>query len=450
VFGHYHIITEELLYRQIDRDLFGTGASAQPDRVGLEVELIPFREEGGVLVPVSLAGPDGLLRWLETVAAGNGWTMETDAYGSAVIDCRDGGRITLEPAGQIEYSTAVADNPALALAGLNRVVDLLEEEGSRCGIQLIAAGYNSFCPEEQLKLEVGKPRYQIMDRHFAQIGQFGRKMMRATCSLQINLDFGSPEIASERWRLANMIAPSMNAIFANSPYIHDGLRYRSFRYEIWRRTDPTRTGRLYDRPDLDPIADYLRFALNASVMLIGDGRHGCMPPPRPMTFREWLADTGGDRRPTLADWRLHLTTLFPDVRPKGWMELRSIDCLPRQWWAVPVAVAATLLYDDAVRRLALTRLELTERQIEPGEHEHGGAWRSDFDTGRMLVELALPRIKDRSLAGVVAEYHAKFTSRGRTPGDEGERDARGYSEQKTQRHREHGGAQRGEGEFDTE
>jgi glutamate--cysteine ligase len=418
VFGQYHIISEEDLYRQIDRDLFGTGAPLQRDRVGLEVELIPFRQHAGVLVPLPLAGSDGLLRWLESVATSNGWAMVTDAYGSAVIDCHDGGRVTLEPAGQIEYSTAVADNPALALAGLNRVVDVLEEEGRRWGIRLIAAGYNSFSPEEQLKLEVSKPRYQIMDRHFARIGEFGRRMMRATCALQINLDFGNPQIASERWRLANMIAPSMNAIFANSPHIHDGLRYRSFRYEIWRRTDPTRTGRLYDRPDLDPIADYLRFALNASVMLVGDGRQGCVPPPRQMTFREWLLDTGGDRRPTLADWRLHLTTLFPDVRPKGWMELRSIDCLPRRWWPVPVAVAVTLLYDDAIRRLALERLELCDRQIEPGEHEHGGAWRSDFETGHMLMELALPRIKDQSLAGVVGEYHAEFTSRGCTPADE--------------------------------
>jgi glutamate--cysteine ligase len=256
-----------------------------------------------------------------------------------------------------------------------------------------------------------------MDQHFARIGEFGRKMMRATCAIQINLDFGPPEIASERWRLANMIAPSLNAIFANSAYIYSGQRYRSFRSEIWRRADPTRTGRLYDRPDLDPIADYLRFALDAEVMLLCDGLDGCIPPPGPMTFRQWMSAASGVRRPTLADWHLHLTTLFPDVRPKGWMELRSVDCLPRKWWSVPVVLATTLLYDQNLRRQALERLELCERKIESDEHEHGGAWRSDYDTGRDLMDMALPFISDRQLAMIAEEYVECFLRQGLTPAE---------------------------------
>src|SRR5207248_1900819 len=170
--------------------------------------------------------------------------------------------------------------------------------------------------------------------------------------LQINLDFGPQSVIAERWRLVNMIAPSLNAIFANSPHTFHGRHYRSFRYEIWRHADPTRTGRLYDRPDLDPVADYLRFALDASVMMTHDREGGLVPPPHLMTFRQWLAGQSSCGFPTFADWRLHLTTLFPDVRPRGWMEIRSIDALPPKWWSVPVALTTSLIYNDALRQEA--------------------------------------------------------------------------------------------------
>jgi glutamate--cysteine ligase len=399
----------------IAAELFGDGRVGYPDRVGVELELFPVYDVGRSTVVPLRSKEGGLLSYLDEVARRSGWRMAIDEFDNATLDTTSGGRITLEPAGQIEYSTPPFTTPGEALADLRSVVRVLEEEGVRRGVRFIASGYNGFSPEESISLQVMKPRYRIMDRHFERIGEFGRKMMRATCSLQINLDFGSQSVVAERWRLANMIAPSLNAIFANSPHSFRGRDYRSFRHEIWRHADPSRTGRLYDRPDLDPVADYLRFALDASVMMFHEPGGNLISPPRPMTFREWLGGQPGCGFPAPGDWRLHLSTLFPDVRPRGWMEIRSVDALPAQWWGVPVALATTLLYDDTLRREALDRLEGRERAVDAAEHEHGGSWRSDFETGRELLQIVLPCIDDPLLADDCREYFERFTGRGLTP-----------------------------------
>jgi glutamate--cysteine ligase len=328
-----------------------------------------------------------------------------------------GGTITLEPAGQIEYSGPPFEEIEVALADLDRVIGILEQSGSERAIELVASGYNSLLPESEHTLQVSKPRYLAMDRYFASIGPYGRRMMRSTCALQINLDFGTPAEAPGRWRLANMIAPSLNAIFANSPMTVDGRGYRSYRHEIWRHADPTRTGRLYDRPDLDPVDDYLRFALDAGVMLLRDEAGGVATPSNPMNFRQWISGIPGMRQPSLEDWRLHLSTLFPDVRARGYLEIRSIDALPKGLRDVAVAMVAALIYSKDLRLEAVARLECRQRESEAVEVEHGGCWRSDYQTGRELLELALPAIESPRLRGLASGYLASVLERGLTPGE---------------------------------
>jgi glutamate--cysteine ligase len=412
-------LREEDLYAMIANDLFGAFSPRRGDRVGVELEMFPYhRDSAGDLVPASLrSAGDGvsLARLLETFASQNGWEWIDDPDGAIMVHRAGGGCLTLEPAGQIEYSGPALDSAAAALDDLVAAVTLLREVAGGMGIELMSHGYSELHAAETLLLQVCKPRYTAMESYFDSIGPFGRQMMRATCSLQINLDFGSPAVASDRWRLANMIAPSLNAIFANAPYLHDGRRYRSFRHEIWRRLDPSRTGRLYDRPDLDPVADYLRFALDARVMLIRTADGALVPPEEPVTFREWMR-RGGPSIPDMDAWRLHLTTLFPDVRPRGWMELRSVDALPEKWWGVPLAIATTLIYTDGLRGAALERIENRTRLRGWMEYEHNGCWRSDFETGVELLRLAIPSIEEPRLAMLAEEYHDRFATRGLTPG----------------------------------
>lgn len=407
--------------------LFSAGTSAPDKRVGLELELFPVDagSPAGTYAPVPLrpagGGEAGLFPLLESLAGMRGGNFSGDDYDSIAVEFPGGGRITLEPAGQVEYSGPPLDTPALALDDLRSVVADLEKAAENFGVRMLACGYNRHCSDEDLQLLIRKPRYLAMDRHFSAIGPFGRRMMRATCSLQINLDFGPTETVAERWRLANMIAPSLNVLFANSPHCYEGRQYRSFRYEIWRHADPARTGRLYDRPDLDPVADYLRFALDASVMFLPDGAGGYTLPDGELSFRQWMAGTSRYHHPDWNDWLTHLTTLFPDVRARGWMEFRSIDALPAALWDVPVALAATLMYDDELRRTALERLEGRRRRRDPLCHEHNGFWHADHHTGIELLELAIPAISDPALAASVSRFYEEYALPGITPGEKGER-----------------------------
>ena len=342
----------------IQSELFGTSAP-QRDRVGVELELIPlqpmpFREPRQV--PLDAASGASITRLFENLVGQPGWEAMGGTV-SPVIARTSGGNITLEPAGQVEYSGPVFMSPSAALADLESAADALAVAGEGLGLQWLARGYNNVCSERVIELQMRKPRYLAMDAHFSAIGPFGRRMMRATAALQLNLDFGIGETVAQRWRLANMIAPSMNALFANSPHVHGNRFYRSFRYEIWRHADPSRTGRLFDSPDLDPVADYLRFALDATVMMVRDASGIERVPSERMTFGSWMDGSAEHGYPDWEDWALHLSTLFPDVRAKGWLEIRSIDALPRPWWGVPIAVVTALLYDPGVRRAALARLE---------------------------------------------------------------------------------------------
>lgn len=417
------ILTEDHLYRMVGRELFAWGLPGG-DRIGLELELFPViaGTDGAirnVRLDVADPGEVALLEWLTGLAERRGWNCEIDPYRNLRIEMPGGGTITLEPACQIEYSGPPADAADDAVADLESFVGAIVAEGESSGIRFVARGYNGFstAPGE---LEIRKPRYIAMDRHFGAIGPFGRAMMRSTCALQMNVDFGGEGSAAERWRLANMIAPSLNAIFANAPGEYDGKHYRSFRYEIWRRLDPSRTGRLYDRPDLDPVADYLRFALDASVMMVRGGAHdpdGFCSPAGAMTFREWMAGGSTFGYPDWEDWRIHLSTLFPDVRARGYMELRSIDALPRQYRRIAVGFVAALLRNDRLRARALARIESRERCKAEGEHEHGGYWRSDFETGRELFRLFLDHLPRGAERDYFATYLDDVLARDLTPSD---------------------------------
>ncbi len=388
--------TEDALYRMIAGELF---APSSADRIGIELELGTSRRVGGVVEGVPLERDchgAGILDLLADIAGSLGGTAHLDDYTDISVQLPNGGAITLEPAGQIEYSGPPIHSVCGALDDLASVRSVIEASARRLSIDLWTDGFNPDFDPARFDLVVAKPRYLAMDQHFAEVGSFGRRMMRATCSLQINLDFSRGAEAQERWRLANMIAPSLNALFANSPARHNGCDYKSFRAEIWRQADPTRTGRLYDCPDLDPVADYLRFALNATVMMIE--RDGVMHRPvRTITYHTWMLHGSEHGWPDWSDWRLHLTTLFPDVRARGWMELRSIDALDHEQIGVAVALTTALIYNPEIRAEALERLENRRRVASPGDHEHGGYWSSDLETGYELLGLARGAIEGHGI-----------------------------------------------------
>jgi glutamate--cysteine ligase len=171
----------------------------------------------------------------------------------------------------------------------------------------------------------------------------------------------------------------------------------------------------------DPVEAWARYALDARVMLLRDG---WVPDPG-MTFREWLTGGTGRNKPDLTDFAYHLTTLFPPVRPQGWLELRMIDALPEPYWPVPIAVVAALIDDPLAA-------EIAAEAAEPA----AGRWREAAREGigdpvlaraaRRCFEAAcdaLPRLGAQALAPLVDGYAERYVRRGRCPADDEPLDA---------------------------
>jgi glutamate--cysteine ligase len=313
-----------------------------------------------------------------------------------------GSRITYEPGGQLELSSLPQRGVAAAHAAL--AADLAHVGGrlAREGLALAGRGTdprNLRAPFFQLD----EGRYRCMRAYF---GDKGLAMMCATASLQVCLDIGADEKdAARRWRLAHALGPVLVAAFANSP--RDGSR--SARQVIWEGLDRGRTGPVTGD---DPVEAWTRYALDARVMLLRDG---WVPDPG-MTFREWLSDG----KPDVTDLAYHLTTLFPPVRPQGWLELRMIDALPDPYWPVPLAVAAALIEDPLAAELAAEATEPAANRWREAARDAltdpvlARAAGRCFDAARD----ALPRLGAQALVPLVDDYAERYVRRGRCPADE--------------------------------
>jgi glutamate--cysteine ligase len=213
--------------------------------------------------------------------------------------------------------------------------------------------------------------------------------------------------------------------------VHAGRRtgWRSYRQAVWQRLDPPRTG---PPSGADPAAAWARYTLDAPVLAIPGEPWRADPG---LTFRQWLAggdpppragDTVGvvravaDRPPLAADLAFHASTLFPPVRPRGWLEVRYVDALPPRWWPVPVAVLTALTADRAAGDAALAAVDAT-----------GADWLAAARAGLSDPTLARAacRCFEAALAALrragedttlVEEYRETYVSRGRCPADEGE------------------------------
>jgi glutamate--cysteine ligase len=244
-------------------------------------------------------------------------------------------------------------------------------------------------------------------------------MMCATAGLQVNLDLGDDLQVAERWHRAHAVGPALAAAFANSP-VPDGplAGWASARLATWFAIDPSRTAPPACTERAEPWSDY---ALDAKVMLIrvSDGRYEALDGA--LSFRSWVADGHPLGYPDADDLDYHLTTLFPPVRPRGWLEVRYLDALPDPWWRVAVAVL-TAVIDDADAASAATRAVAGTEGLWVESARHGMAddRLAAAATGCFAAALpALDRIgvDDRTVAAA-KEYVERFVSTRRCPGDD--------------------------------
>jgi glutamate--cysteine ligase len=206
-------------------------------------------------------------------------------------------------------------------------------------------------------------RYLAMEQFFtaSQTGEAGAAMMTSTASVQVNLDAGPREGWADRVRLAHALGPTMIAIAGNSPLLGGQFTgWQSTRQRVWSQLDSARCGPILGANGDDPAADWARYALKAPVMLVHPTPEmDAVPVTDWVPFADWADGRVllGGRRPTQEDLEYHLTTLFPPVRPRRWLEIRYLDSLPDAVWPAVVFTLVTLLDDPVAGDIAA---EVTE------------------------------------------------------------------------------------------
>ncbi|MCV7058091.1 ergothioneine biosynthesis glutamate--cysteine ligase EgtA [Mycolicibacterium gilvum] len=268
-----------------------------------------------------------------------------------------GSLVTVEPGGAVELSGPPAAGTAEAVTGMSADRSVLREAFERVGLGLVLVGADPVRPAGRVN---PGSRYAAMERFFAESGtpEAGAAMMTSTASVQVNLEAGPRTGWAERVRLAHALGPTMIAIAANSPVLAGKFTgWRSTRQLVWSQLDSARCGPILGADGDDPASDWARYALRAPVMLVHTP--DAVPVTQWVPFADWadgrvLLD---DRRPTLADLDYHLTTLFPPVRPRGFLEVRYLDSVPDAVWPAVVFTLATLLDDPVAADVAAEATE---------------------------------------------------------------------------------------------
>jgi len=402
------------LWADLRAHAFGGGGAR---RIGAEVELLALAEETGAACPIwpepERSAPPSTLAFLRRLAARRGWAERPASAGGPAFVVPGQGVLSFEPGGQLEYSTVPCETATALVENLAAVVPPLRAAAREEGIALVAAGLDPVNPLARVPLRLRTERYLRMDDYFATIGPAGARMMRQTAALQVSVDAGGDPGAV--WRALNAAAPVVVSLFANSPADAGRPAGRpSARAALWRAVDPLRTGLFEPAPD--PAAAYLDFALRAPAFLLGR-RAGAYRP-----FAEWL-DAGAVG---IAEWRAHLSTLFPEVRPRGHFEVRSADAVEPEAYPAAVALLAALAYDPAARREAEDVLGPPDPDALRRASERGMDDPALARAAAALAEIALrgaarlgPAYFAPAALEAAADFFRRYALQGRSPSADG-------------------------------
>jgi glutamate--cysteine ligase len=332
--------------------------------------------------------------------------------------------VTLEPGAQLELS----GRPA---ADIGTAVTELREDGDRARAALAdlrlgvaPAGADPLRPSRRVN---PRSRYQAMETHFAATGRAGpgAVMMNSTAAIQVNLEAGPRCAWPERVARAHRLGPTLVAMSASSPWLHGrDTGWKSARQRAWSGLDARTCGPVPGcvapapaaDDALDPAGAWACYALRAPVSFIQDRDDDARAVCEPVPFEQWVRGTVrlGGRAPTAADLDVHMTTLFPPVRLRGYLELRYLDMTTSRWWPAVAAVATTLMDDPVAADLATEATERTAlRWTEAARDGLGDAMLAD--SARRCVAIAATRAP-AGLVPAVAEL-AELVESGRCPGD---------------------------------
>ncbi len=274
-----------------------------------------------------------------------------------------GSRLTMEPGGAVELSGPPAEGVMPAVEAMNRDQAVLRSAFADAGLGLVFLGADPLRPPKRINPGA---RYVAMERFFAasRSGEAGAAMMTSTASIQVNVDAGPRDGWATRVRLAHALGPTMIAMTANSPMLcGEFTGWVSTRQRVWGRMDSARCGPILGASGDDPATDWARYALKAPVMMVHD--RGAPDAPAASAVTEWVPFVDWadgrvrlcGRRPTVDDLNYHLTTLFPPVRPRQWLEIRYLDSVPDIVWPAVVFTLVTLLDDPTAADVAAEAVE---------------------------------------------------------------------------------------------
>jgi glutamate--cysteine ligase len=341
--------------------------------------------------------------------------------------------LTAEPGGQVELSSRPASSLTECVETMRSDLAVVRSALRPHGLTLAGMGLD---PWQSPRRFLREPRYDAMERSLDRAGPAGRLMMCTSASVQVNLDAGHEEPGPQghvrRWRLSHLLGAVLLAAFAHSPAAENrATGWRSTRQLRWAEIGVERAG----APPLDaePRTAWTRRALDAQLMC----RRRTVGPwevPEGTTFRDWLRQgEAGGSGPRREDLDYHLTTLFPPVRPRGFLELRMLDAQPGEdGWIVPLAVTAALFDDLAATETAFRAVKPLAERCGPLPAPHNPLWTGAARHGLADPELrevaavcftaaleALPRLgAGTAVTDAVGEFADRYVSRGRCPADD--------------------------------
>jgi len=413
-----------------------------PGSVGVEIEMLPLMGKKFDIAPLLQGDERSLLSWLEPLAKELHWQKKVESFVDSqgvqqnvvtLLTLEKGDNLSFEPGGQLEISTLPYPCLAEAVTRVRSLRKQLKAVLGFHGAELFGIGFNPVLQTEQVGLQMKKKRYFAMDEYFKQIGPWGSQMMRQTCTVQVCLDFGPDEkTMAKRYWLSQMLAPFAAAIFANSPFKDRQLAgMLGWRTKIWRHIDPTRTGLIFPEKSFELALDkkscletYEKFLLESNVVFIKDLEYQV---PQQLTFKNWMQHGFHGVFPKVSDLETSLSLLFPEVRPRGFFELRSVDNQHERWQFVPAAFWTTLMYQEKAFEKAWELLSPLREELPSFlDHAVDGLKNAQIRScSQQLMRIAndhlegLPAcFRGENLPRDLSDFAERFTYKGKTPADE--------------------------------
>ncbi|MEP7041544.1 MAG: glutamate--cysteine ligase [Dokdonella sp.] len=361
-------------------------------RIGTEHEKFGFRLDD--LRPPTWEGAQGIGVLLEGMTR-FGW-QRVEEHGKLIALARENASVTLEPAGQLELSGAPLETIHETCAEVSQHLREVKTVADEIGVGFLGMGFQPKWRRDEMPW-MPKGRYKIMRNYMPKVGSLGLDMMTRTCTVQVNLDFASEADMVKKFRVGLALQPIATALFADSPFTEGKPNgYQSYRSHIWTDTDAGRTGMLdfvfEDGFGYERYVDYL-----LDVPMYFSYRDGEYVDLAGKSFKRFMAGELAElpgAKPTLRDWADHMTTAFPEVRMKKFLEMRGADGGPWNRLCALPAFWVGLLYDqtalDAAWDLVKDFTRAERHALRDGVPKH--ALKLPFRSGT-VHELATEAVK---------------------------------------------------------